>query len=460
VSDEVPIPRVESITNDGKMKIAFSAALQVPDDFQQVKEQEVALRSGASRTETYLTDTGYVDFQIRPALDLQIAPADSSEPEKLSFDWEIIEYTEYYVVIQLKFENPEALSALDGKSLDEVQITFWGDNLFVGKNGKSVPNGVTIKKAVVRQVNPEESDRLKRFARILGYTMIVSLLVMFAIGQYTYSDTYPVWAVVNMLLLATHFPLLYLQLPGGISLFMKEFLSVLRLQDLQLEGLLWYWGVTGDLDPAFIKDSGHNIYFEQLGYSSRYIVRNCPLPLLLLALWTVLCLFAYLVEFAKNRDSIRKGRLVNEKPSFGINGRLKQYRSNYFHIAIQGLTRTLQVSFAELFLFGLVNMGEFSGDSKLSRFSQIACIVLMVFYTLFFLSLPAYRLFLQDYFSVQGSKAAAAIPKKKNRRQRVPSTDRDPDMNSSQSSDAPPMRLRRQSTMSVQWDEKVLWPGL
>jgi len=41
------------------MRIAFSAELQVPEDYQQVKEQEVALRMGASRTETYLTDTGY-----------------------------------------------------------------------------------------------------------------------------------------------------------------------------------------------------------------------------------------------------------------------------------------------------------------------------------------------------------------------------------------------------------------
>jgi len=68
---------------------------------------------------------------------------------------------------------------------------------------------------------------------------------------------------------------------------------------------------------------------------------------------------------------------------------------------------------------------------------------------------------LQDYFTVQSlKKATAALPKKKNRRQRVPSMDRDPDMNSSASSDAPAFRMRRQSTMSVQWDEKVLWPGL
>jgi hypothetical protein len=62
INDEIPIPRVEEITNDGQMKIAFSSELQVPDDYQQVKSQEVALRFSASRTETYLTDTGYQDF--------------------------------------------------------------------------------------------------------------------------------------------------------------------------------------------------------------------------------------------------------------------------------------------------------------------------------------------------------------------------------------------------------------
>lgn len=49
---------------------------------------------------------------------MKIAPAPDSEPESLAFDWEIVEYEESYVVIQLLFENPDALSALDGKSMD------------------------------------------------------------------------------------------------------------------------------------------------------------------------------------------------------------------------------------------------------------------------------------------------------------------------------------------------------
>lgn len=103
------------------MTISFSQPLAVPEEYTEIKDSEVAFfRSTQSRTETYLTEDGYVDFEIRPALDLQIAPAPDSEPEALQFDWDIVEYKESYVVIQLKFENPEVLSSLDGKSMDEV----------------------------------------------------------------------------------------------------------------------------------------------------------------------------------------------------------------------------------------------------------------------------------------------------------------------------------------------------
>ena len=58
----------------------------------------------------------------------------------------------------------------------------------------------------------------------------------------------------------------------------------------------------------------------------------------------------------------------------------------------------------------LINLTEFSGESKLSYVSKITTIVLMVIYGLFFLSYPVYRCCLQKYFTVQtlkGPKAAA-----------------------------------------------------
>ena len=79
--------------------ITFSKPVEVWENYAELKDREVAFRETQSRTETYLTETGYQEFQIRPALDLRIAPAPDSEPENLSFDWDIIEFTESYVVI-------------------------------------------------------------------------------------------------------------------------------------------------------------------------------------------------------------------------------------------------------------------------------------------------------------------------------------------------------------------------
>ena len=107
-----------------------------------------------------------------------------------------------------------------------------------------MPNGVTIKREVVRQVDPEESAWIKLYARIAGYVILVVGVLVYAAAKHLKADTYPIWSVVNTLALVTHFPLLYLQLPGNISLFMKEFLGVLRFRDLQIERLLFWSGIT------------------------------------------------------------------------------------------------------------------------------------------------------------------------------------------------------------------------
>ena len=78
---------------------------------------------------------------------------------------------------------------------------------------------------------------------------------------------------------------------------------------------------------------------------------------------------------------------------------------------------------------------------------------MIIVYALFFLSYPIYRLFLQDLFTVTSLKNKIKTPKKKK-------GGRNDDMSSSDSSAQPVFRMRRQSTMSVSWDEKIVWPGL
>ena len=96
---KLPTPTIESLGNDGLLTIKFDKKLRVPDKYKKIETEEVALRFASARNETYLTMQGYKDFQIRPALELQIQPSETQEAENLDFTWEIVEFTDTQVVI-------------------------------------------------------------------------------------------------------------------------------------------------------------------------------------------------------------------------------------------------------------------------------------------------------------------------------------------------------------------------
>ena len=60
----------------GLLKIGFDQKMKIPKDISLLNKQKVALRwmqAGKSYyNETYLTPEGYRDFEIRPAIDLQL----------------------------------------------------------------------------------------------------------------------------------------------------------------------------------------------------------------------------------------------------------------------------------------------------------------------------------------------------------------------------------------------------
>ena len=45
-----------------------------------------------AKNETYLIGEGFRDFDIRPALDLQIVPSQNSDPVNMNFSWEIVSF--------------------------------------------------------------------------------------------------------------------------------------------------------------------------------------------------------------------------------------------------------------------------------------------------------------------------------------------------------------------------------
>ena len=154
---------------------------------------------------------------------------------------------------------------------------------------------------------------------------MLTFSILLAAAHLFRADTFPLWSVLNTVLLVIHFPLLNLQLPGNISLFMKELLNVLRLKDLGLDGWLEVYGFTHEYDPAQINDRGHNIYFEQLGYDSKFFVYNCLHIIIILALCFALCVLTFFFELIRKYRKMGSGLMQDEKPTYAYNGRVKQF---------------------------------------------------------------------------------------------------------------------------------------
>lgn len=86
------------------------------------------------------------------------------EPIKVDFTWEIVEFTPYYAKIQLYFDLPESVSAVNGDS-DDLVITFWAGDLFQAESGKTVRPGLTIRTPVTRQVSTDDKNKYSELGR-------------------------------------------------------------------------------------------------------------------------------------------------------------------------------------------------------------------------------------------------------------------------------------------------------
>lgn len=72
---------MKSLGADGKLKIGFTQKMKIPKDLKALNDQKVALRwtqSNDKTVETYMTQDGYRDFDIRPAVDLKLSPSTDS----------------------------------------------------------------------------------------------------------------------------------------------------------------------------------------------------------------------------------------------------------------------------------------------------------------------------------------------------------------------------------------------
>ena len=70
--------------------------MKVPKSLQALNDQKVALRWLSDKqyyNETYLTPDGFFDFEIRPAVDLQLIMSPESKYQEQEFTYKITDFT-------------------------------------------------------------------------------------------------------------------------------------------------------------------------------------------------------------------------------------------------------------------------------------------------------------------------------------------------------------------------------
>lgn len=106
-----PKPFVQSLSSDGVLTIGFDQLMKVPQNVIDMLKQQVAIRWLKAYNETYLTPDGYRDFEIRPALDIQIQPSPDSNPIDLGFNYDLVSFENNQLKIKLNFSQPDYISS-------------------------------------------------------------------------------------------------------------------------------------------------------------------------------------------------------------------------------------------------------------------------------------------------------------------------------------------------------------
>ena len=181
-SDEkTVIPRIVSLTNDGVARLRFDTPMIIPS-LSELTTAKVALRNlkkSEISNEFFETETGRTEFQIRDAFEVYVVPSSTTEnPIKLDYTWELLDFTSTEMVIKLYFEIPEAVSA-SSTDPDNIVVTFWANDLFQAKDGRSVARGLTISAPIYRQVSSDTGKDFKRMGQIAGYVSLGFLIIAF-----------------------------------------------------------------------------------------------------------------------------------------------------------------------------------------------------------------------------------------------------------------------------------------
>ena len=232
------------------------------------------------------------------ALELKMEPGDYSDENKLNLTWEMINFTEENIYIQLYFEYPQRVS--EYIEYDTLEVFFWGVDWFRSSKGEPVRYGTRLARPILRQIDPEYARTLGTIGHLLSTLAALFMLIACIVT----GRLLPTWMFFNTLQIISHFPLFKTEVPAPAAYFLSHFLDLTRFNMMP--------PLFNDFASARsrILEGPLNMTFDAYGYSSMYLSGNMPVILLALILTLILTLLSALKAacvYAMNKGSPGKG---------------------------------------------------------------------------------------------------------------------------------------------------------
>lgn len=164
-----PVAYIHSLDVNGLMTIGWSHKMIPYADYKQIKSSSTIVKGEARSlmgSTDYLGSSEYDRIvQVRKnetemkelardtlelgAIEVHFVDSLRGELVELTFDWDVVDFTEKYLKLQLSFEYPELVSNGYDHS-DMVVVTFWDTQYFKSVDGQETLFGSQLKWEVIR----------------------------------------------------------------------------------------------------------------------------------------------------------------------------------------------------------------------------------------------------------------------------------------------------------------------
>ena len=222
-----------------------------------------------------------------PALDIQITPGLYSDSELMNFNWTYVNYTASELALNLDFDHPNAISALQDK--EYIQITIYESSLFRSVDNDYIQSGYQLEPRVLPRITSklkeaqakEMGSKASQGATSLGVgSLVINILLMGPIQQLLDS--------IKSAQILTHLLLVNVAVPATASIFISQLMSLINLQLIDMDTPLDYVQQLDSDVEAF------NEQFETMGYESMYMTKNlgivCLVIVVPIVVWLVVLL--------------------------------------------------------------------------------------------------------------------------------------------------------------------------